>query len=138
MIAPVHAKTHAEFLNTVFGTDYKQWMKTVWPYHSNTDFTVWMVRFYGEKGGWKNRVLENGNVIREEYFANDLHALPLLARNVMGRRRIVVSIEDRFLSRTYTVLGVYDLVEAESTNLNRIYRRLPDKIAKRIAPEIYN
>lgn len=48
-----YADTHAEFLNNVFGTNYKQWMKSVWEY--DIDTIVWMVRFDKEtRDGWRN------------------------------------------------------------------------------------
>ena len=136
MINPVHARTHAEFLNKAFGTDYKGWMKTVWHYPQSPNISVWMVRFYGQNDGWENRILDGGEVISEKYVGPTV-ALPSLARYVDGERRVVVSIEDRLGARSYTVLGVYDLSPSESTLLHRIYRRLPDEEARALVPEIY-
>ena len=55
--------THAKFLNKVFGTNYIDWMQSTWNYSPN--ILVWMVRFYGITGDWKNRY--DGNKITEEY-----------------------------------------------------------------------
>ena len=80
-------------------------------------------------------------MIREKYLGEDPNPLwrgkPLTLENLPGKRRIAVSVEDRFVSRSYTVLGVYDLSETESTDLNRVYRRLTDEKAKDLVPEIY-
>ena len=40
-----YARTHADFLNKKFGTNYKAWMKSV--YYLNDEYEVWMVRFDG-------------------------------------------------------------------------------------------
>ena len=44
----IYARTHAEFLNEAFGTNYKAYMKCVWKY--DEEWIVWMVRFNTENG----------------------------------------------------------------------------------------
>ena len=48
----IYAKTHAEFLNEAFGTNYKAWMKSSWKY--DKEWVVWMVRFNRVVDGWTN------------------------------------------------------------------------------------
>ena len=61
--AIIYAKTHAEFLNQAFGTNYKAWMKCVWNY--DEEWIVWMVRFNEKEGGWTNTFVSDTR-IREE------------------------------------------------------------------------
>lgn len=106
--------THVNFLNKVFGTSYNKWMKSTWPYSDN--IVVWMVRFYGEVDGWKNRFY--GDKIIEEYFGKkDINepAEPY---------KIAVSIDDRGFKRTYTILGLFKISREESNARRRIYYKV--------------
>ena len=47
------AKTNAEFLNLLFGTNYKQYMRSI--YNLSNDSVVWMIRIDStERSGFKN------------------------------------------------------------------------------------
>ena len=94
----VLARTHAEFLNKTFGTNYKQWMKTTWKYSESV--SVWMVRFYGEHSEFRNRFLDGGETIHEEYVGNQPEQFPY-------GMRVVVSIEERSGYRQYQIKGLF-------------------------------
>ena len=57
----IYAKTHADFLNQAFGTNYKAWRKAVWPYYDENT-VVWMVRFNEKDGGWTNTFLSDTRI----------------------------------------------------------------------------
>jgi hypothetical protein len=122
----VYAKTHAEFLNATFGTNYKQWMKCVWNYNENT--IVWMVRFNHETGGWRNSFVSS-NRIKEE---NLEHALEWNGKSVADRldtKRIVVEIDDSGYRRKYIFRGIYTYdKEASNPYTVRYYNKVSDEM----------
>ena len=113
----VRADTHAEFLNKTFKTRYKQWYKTVWSYAPN--ILVWMVRFYEETQGWKNR-FANENTIIEEYIGRDKTKV----HEPETDYKLVVAIEERNVKRRYEIKGLFFYCKNESTRFRRIYRRV--------------
>jgi hypothetical protein len=105
----VYARTHAEFLNKAFGTDYSGWMRSRWEYDEDT--WVWMVRFDGRaRQGWINCIIDD-NEIWEKYIGDE----PPTYREDDKRFRIVVSIEKGITGREYCVLGTYMLDQEKST-----------------------
>lgn len=101
----IYARTHAEFLNKAFGTDYKAWMKSIWRY--NDEWIVWMIRFNEKDGGWTNTFVSDSR-IKEE---NNSHA------DYWGKgydKRIVIQIENLVHTRRYTCLGRYIYDEKNS------------------------
>ena len=102
----VEARTHAEFLNQAFGTNYKAWMKCVWKYDEN--WIVWMVRFNTGNGGWRNTFLSNSRIMEENLDKvgiwdkkpiEDIH-----------KKRFVFEIVDLGYTRQYIYRGrfIYD------------------------------
>ena len=122
----VYAKTHADFLNATFGTDYKQWMKCVWNYNENT--IVWMVRFNRETGGWRNSFVSSSR-IKEE---NLEHALEWNGKSVADRldtKRIVIEIDDSGYRRKYIFRGIYTYdKEASNPYTVRYYNKISDEM----------
>lgn len=104
----VCAKTHAEFLNKAFGTDYKGWMQSRWEYDADT--WIWMVCFDGKmRQGWINCIISEDE-IWEEYIGDET---PTYKRD-NKRFRIVVSIKEGHCGREYHVLGKFRLDEEKS------------------------
>ncbi|MBE7068739.1 MAG: hypothetical protein E7381_05505 [Clostridiales bacterium] len=117
----IRADTNAEFLNKRFGTHYKQWYKSTWQESPNR--IVWMVRFYGETGGWINRFTdETHNRIVEKYVGKKPIELPPYSHRI----RIVVAIEERDVPRRYTIEGVYQFDAKASTLTRRYYNKISD------------
>ena len=114
--------THADFLNTVFETDYKEWMQSTWKFSDNV--IVWMVRFYGDDGNWRNRFL-NSVTIQEEYIGST----NLFKGNIISEPkelyRIVVSITDK-PNREYAIKGLYKYVKEQSSPHKRIYSKIEE------------
>lgn len=102
----VEARTHAEFLNQAFGTNYKAWMKCVWKYDEN--WIVWMVRFDKKDGGWSNTFLSNLRIKEENRGGNICYdGKPL---SCLYKKRIVFEIVDLGYTRKYIYRGrfIYD------------------------------
>ena len=123
----VYAKTNAEFLNKVFGTDYKAWMKCIWEYDKDT--MVWMVEFDGKaRQGWVNTIVD-ANTVREEYIGAVADKLVTHTR-VKKYRRIVVKKEREY--GRYIILGTfyYDFKNSIDSN-KRIWIKTADEIIKK-------
>lgn len=118
------ADTHAEFLNTVFGTNYEQWMQAGWHYSANV--LVWMVRFYGDDGNWVNRFLDSNTICEKYIGTTNLHN-----GNIIGDPtelyRIVVSITGQKSNRTYTIKGLYKYVKEQSSPHKHIYIKVTEE-----------
>lgn len=121
------ADTHAEFLNIVFETNYEQWMQAGWSFSPNV--LVWMVRFYGDDGNWRNRFL-NPDMICEEYIGSTgLHKGNLIS-DPSHYYRIVVSITGNKPNRTYSVKGLFKYVKEQSSPYKHIYIKVIEQICK--------
>ena len=124
----IYARTHADFLNKVFGKNYRQWMKSVWNYDENT--IVWMVHFDGaSRSGWKNEFI-NGNLIKE---TNVWRVDTWNGRAIdwaVYKKRIVIEVRggDFFESRSYVFRGVFKADEDKSDPYTvRYYEKISDE-----------
>lgn len=121
----VTARTHAEFLNKTFGTNYKQWMKSVWYY--NSGIFVWMVRFDGDnRSGWVNEFVDD-DTIRETnvYKKSEWDRKPIT--NGVPNTRIVIEVVDGLYGRKYIFRGVFKTDEENSDWYNvRIHKKISD------------
>ena len=119
----IYAKTHADFLNQAFGTNYKAWMKCVWTYSDN--IAVWMVRFNRETGGWRNSFVTS-NRIKEEnlYHTQEWNGIPITEER--NKKRIVIEVDDSGSRRRYIFRGVFAFDEKNS---NALIARYHDKIS---------
>ena len=106
----IYAKTHAEFLNEAFGTNYKAWMKCVWKYDEN--WIVWMVRFNKKDGGWTNTFISDSRIKEENIGGNICYDGKPLSR--LYKKRIVIQIEDLGHTRKYICKGRYIYDEKNS------------------------
>ena len=106
----VEARTHAEFLNEAFGTNYKAYMKCVWKY--DEEWIVWMVRFNTENGGWRNTFLSNSRIMEENLGGNICYDGKPLSR--LYKKRIVFEIVDLGYTRKYIYRGRYIYDEKNS------------------------
>lgn len=111
----IFAKTHAAFLNQVFNTNYKSYMKSRWVYDEST--IVWMIRMDGQiRDGWKNRVIDKNEIWEEYVFDDD----PSYKESSERRYRIVVNVIDAPLGREYHILGKYKFDFENSTHKKHI------------------
>lgn len=117
----IFAKTHADFLNEAFGTDYKAYMKSRWNYDSKT--WVWMVRIDNKiRDGWVNKIISE-NEIWEEYVW-DIE--PTYTNEPERPYRIVAKIVDAPYGREYHILGKYKFDFEASTNKKHILRKVEE------------
>lgn len=110
----IYAKTHAEFLNKAFGTEYKAWMKSVWTY--DDDWVVWMVRFNEVKDGWRNTFV-SASRIKEENLkgVGTWGGRPIS----VDKKKIVIQVEDLGYTRKYTCKGRY-IYDKENSDPNKV------------------
>lgn len=120
----VYAKTHAEFLNKKFGTNYNSWMKCVYPI--NAEYEVWMIRFDGKiRDGWRNSYL--GDVIKDENCEKKPTWDGMPVSQTLYRKKLVFEILDCGKDRLYIFKGVYKYSEQESNPYQiRVYRKILD------------
>lgn len=123
-----YADTHAEFLNNVFGTNYKQWMKSVWEY--DIDTIVWMVRFDKEtRDGWRNSFINENELLEENLILTRKKYDGAPLQKHLGLRRIVIAIDESEYRRKYIFKGVFVLnEERENTNLKHYFVKISDEI----------
>ena len=123
-----YADTHAEFLNNVFGTNYKQWMKSVWEY--DIDTIVWMVRFDKEtRDGWRNSFINENELLEENLILTRKKYDGAPLRELLSLRRIVIAIDESGYRRRYIFKGVFVLnEERENTNSKHYFVKISDEI----------
>ena len=103
----IYAKTHAEFLNEAFGTNYKAWMKSSWKY--DKEWVVWMVRFNRVVDGWTNTFITDLRIKQENLGQVEVfEGMPIAIATT--KKRIVFEIVDLVGTRKYIFRGkfVYD------------------------------
>ena len=119
-----YAKTHADFLNKKFHTNYKAWMKC--SYYLNEKYEVWMIRFDGKlRDGWKNTY--NGDIIKDEncyYDRKSWDGLPI--PQTLNHIKLVFEIvESGYGERKYIFRGVYKYQKDISNPYKiRVYKRI--------------
>ncbi len=93
------ARTHAELLNKVFGTNYDSWMKSTYDYNYNT--TVWMIAIDKEfRSGFCNYFDENNNIIEYSKTKNT---------RSLKDYRLVFEIDKSGAYRKYIYHGKYKI-----------------------------
>lgn len=125
-----YADTHAEFLNNVFGTNYKQWMKSVWEY--DIDTIVWMVRFDKEtRDGWRNSFINENELLEENLILTRKKYDGAPLRELLSLRRIVIAIDESGYRRRYIFKGVFTLnLKRENTTLRHYFIKISDVIGE--------
>ena len=136
ILRTVYVDKNYKFLNSVFGLSYKGYYKSVWPYYGNQDLIVWMVPFRSSGDVWKNELLQqNGMLVARETYVghgNTWAGMPLTRENIVGKIRVVVGKE----KGCFCIYGVFKL-GAESTGKCRIWEKIPDDVACKMVPEIF-
>ena len=105
----VNARTHAQFLNEVVGTNYKQWMKCTYPLSDYSD--IWMIRLTPESvrnAGWINTLTRDGTVLEERLIAA---VYPSHKRGLFARTRVVFEIVETYSGREYVFRGIFKCAE---------------------------
>ena len=109
----IRARTNAELLNTILGTRYKQWMKSVYFYD---DYSyIWMVKFDDKvRSGWRNRFC-NEYIIEEmvDKSVTKWDNFPLWTMD--DKKRYVFEKKDGF----FKFLGIYQL-DPDKSNMRDV------------------
>lgn len=116
--------THAEFLNEVFGTNYKAWMKGSWKY--TEDILVWFVRINGTyTGGFKN-YWQNSNTIIQicDETKNEFGGIPLHFVKIPDYR-LVFEIIDGY-QRKYIFKGLFRYNREKSVPKKLVFEKISD------------
>ena len=123
----IYAKTHADFLNQAFGTNYKAYMKCVWPY--DDEWVVWMVRFGKCNGGWMNTFVSDSRIKEENIGGVRFYDGKSVA--VIDKKKIVIEIVDSAFGgeRKYIFRGKYVYDEKNSNPYTiRYYDKVSDEM----------
>lgn len=136
----IFSPTHKEFIHRVFGDPNGTYGKSFWHYPKISNFIVWMVKFYGHDDlKWENRIFPD--YIRERYIGDESHPTwngkPVNLNTLVGPKRLAVSVDKRNDSFVYDIKGVYILDRGKSTDLERIFVRIPDEEAFKLIPEAF-
>ena len=109
----IYAKSHAEFLNKTFGTNYKGWMKSSWKYNLDKEWSVWMVRFNKTDGGWTNTFVTPNRICQDNLEGvTTFEGMSIVYATT--KKRIVFEVVDTGITRKYIFRGkfVYDEVSS--------------------------
>ena len=130
----IYAKTHAEFLNELLGTDYKAWMKS--SIMLSDEKRLWMIDLgsFVTPSGWQN-VLIGNNKISEKHIAKDFafenhntYWGAKEARKEWGPdTRVVFDIVKTSCSRKYIFRGVFRLNKEESSVRENVWDLIRDE-----------
>ena len=124
----IRARTHAELLNELFGTNYKAWMKCTYRY--SYDSFVWMVRFneVNKSTGWENVEISPNYIIEKNH--NSLLTYDRgSVTEILTDDRIVFQIVGDGVFRKYIFKGIYKYDDSKGNpNLERYLKKIDDKI----------
>ena len=109
----ITVRTNAEFLNKVFGTNYKLWLKSTYELDDST--TVWMIRIDGEKRNNFKNYFDNGYIIEESLEEETRSLKPI---------RMVFQIMGKKDYKTFVYLGKYTLDNGKSNKEKRVFKQL--------------
>lgn len=117
----IKAKSHADFLNQAFGTNYRAFLKSRFPYGDDT--WVWMIRIDGKvHSGWRNIKISE-NEVWEEYVGD---GEPTYTKTKERAYRIVVEIVDAPAGRNYLILGKYKFDFENSSTRKHVLRKIEE------------
>jgi len=129
----IYAKTHAEFLNTLLGTNYKAWMKSTMPLPDGKN--IWMIELgrYESTSGWINK-LESPDEFTETHCHDEFtthhtyvyaiqNYIPLGANYV---DRAIFEIVKFANKRKYIFRGVFRISKEKSTIKQNVWNMISD------------
>lgn len=128
----VYARTHADLLNELLGTNYKAWMKS--GIRLPDGRWLWMIELgnFVSPSGWKNRLV--GNKISEKHVGRDFvfehntykNAL-LIGKKFDSSDRVVFDMDKSGSHRKYVFRGVFRLNKEESTLDENVWDLIMDE-----------
>lgn len=84
---------------------------------------VWMMRFYGDDGNWRNRFLNPVTICEEYIGSTGLHNGNIIS-DPSHYYRIVVSITGNKPNRIYSIKGLFKYVKEKSSPFKHIYTKV--------------
>ena len=129
----ISAKTHAQFLNQLLGTNYKAWMKSSIVLSSGE--RVWMIELgdFISPSGWINK-LTSANRLSEKHTDMNFQYEHDTYKNALktgaywdSSDRIVFDIVKGRFGRKYIFRGVFRINRTESTLSENVWDRIADK-----------
>ena len=120
------ARTNAQFLNEIFGTNYNQYFKSTWRYNSTID--IWMVPFNTCRDGFSNYIMNGGEEIIEICY--EAAKRKLFPHSYM---RVAVKKDNGYFS----ILGLYRYCPEKSDLKTHVYKKVPLEEAYRFVPVIF-
>ena len=123
----VEARTHADFLNSLFGKNYKGYMKCTFELDSIN--LIWMIRLDNQptNTGWCNSLESNGERIIENYIGLPSDRTEHHKKSVYHQVRYVFDIvESAWGRRKYVFRGAFKFAREEGDNDYRVWQRVSD------------
>lgn len=118
------AKTHFEFLNKTFGTDFIFYRKNYWWY--NQKIMVWFPRIDGKiKDNFKNTFLDKSTILQTYCGETELFDGRPLTLDPSGTFRLIFEVVDN-PNRKYIFQGVYVLDRDISTPKEMVFKKVSD------------
>lgn len=130
----VYARTHAELLNELLGTDYKAWMKSSIKLPDGK--LLWMIELgnFVSPSGWINRLI-GSNKISEKHIGKDFSFEGHNTYKGAIHDKMAWSPADRVVfdmmkigsTRKYVFRGVFRLNREDSTECENIWELILDE-----------
>ena len=122
----ITARTHAEFLNTVMGTNYDAWMRCTYPI--SDDFVMWFIRLDGRESsmGWTNTLVSQDKIV-ETYTGDPNKRIDTHKTTDYPKKRAVFNIVNSGGRRKYIFKGVFKFSFKESNNDKRIWYKVSEQ-----------
>lgn len=121
------ARTNAELLNTVYGTNYKSWMRAAYHQSTSKKTMAWMATIDGRvRNGWKNVFNSSYNTIIEEYIGTKVINPPNLYEGTEYTTRAVFQKMRDSSGQYYIFRGMFEL-SLESNEYKRILVKKSDE-----------
>ena len=129
----IYARTHADFLNELLGTNYKAWMKSCRKLSNGRQ--IWMIELgnFVSPSGWINQLTEKGisekHIGREYAFEeHETYVGAMLCGKYWDDSdRVVFDIVKSGAIRKYIFRGVFRLNKKESTLNENVWDLILDK-----------
>lgn len=113
----IRTKTHAELLNKLLGTQYKQWYKCTYDLDDNT--FIWIVSLdNSSNAGHRNKFLNNTTII-EQFDKNDTFSKERFLHGINREFRLVFEKIETANGRLYKFHGLYKLIRVENDGYKR-------------------
>ncbi len=122
----IDARTHAEFLNSLLGKNYKGYMKCGYPLGATS--IIWMIRLNGLESyaGWRNTISSDGLEIVEQYTGNEDMRIESHKNGTLNHLRYVFDIFDcGYGRRKYVFRGGFKCVSDNQSR--RVWQKFCDE-----------